>query len=483
MTTHSRDESMIREFQDHDAVGLAALVASGETTPQELLESAIAQVERTNEDINAVVTEMYDEAARFIEEDLGDDGPLRGVPYLLKDLRADYAGVPTTAGSRFFVDNVPNRDSELVRRIKAAGLVVFGKTNTPEFGGNVSTEPVLFGATRNPWNTEQIAGGSSGGAAAAVAVGMVPAAHASDGGGSIRIPAACCGVFGLKPTRGRNPAGPVFGEAWNGLSMEHAITRTVRDSAAVLDATSGPGVGDPYWAPPPERPYLDEVSREPGILKIAFSVTAKSGVAVDPQYVIAVEQTAAWLEGLGHQVEETEAEYDGIALGNAVKTIIGGNMMAAVRAHAIRVGREPGEEDLEQVIQQRVALGDSLTATDYATAVQTMHGVGRIVGEFMTEWDAVMTPTVARPPLGIGDLNTNTNDVDTFLKNLYGFIPFTAVFNATGQPAMSVPLHQDADGLPIGIQFAGRFGDEATLFRLAGQLEREHPWSARRPTI
>ncbi len=408
---------------------------------------------------------------------------MRGVPYLLKDLRADYAGVPTTAGSRFFVDNVPDHDSELVRRIKAAGLVVFGKTNTPEFGGNVSTEPVLFGPTRNPWNPERIAGGSSGGSAAAVAIGMVPAAHASDGGGSIRIPAACCGVFGLKPTRGRNPAGPVYGEAWNGLSMEHAITRTVRDSAAILDATSGPDVGDPYWAPPPERPYLDEVDREPGILKIAYSVTARSGVPVDPQYVAAVEQTAAWLEGLGHQVEETEAEYDGVELGSAITTIIGGNMMAAVRKHAVRVGRDPGEEEIERVIQRRVALGDSLTATDYAAAVQTMHGVGRIIGNFMTEWDVTMTPTVARPPLGIGDLNTDTTDVDTFLKNLYGFIPFTAVFNATGQPAMSVPLQHDADGLPIGIQFAGRFGDEATLFRLAGQLEREHPWSARRPSI
>ena len=310
---------------------------------------------------------------------------MRGVPYLLKDLRADYAGVPTTAGSRFFVDNVPDHDSELVRRIKAAGLVVFGKTNTPEFGGNVSTEPVLFGPTRNPWNPERIAGGSSGGSAAAVAIGMVPAAHASDGGGSIRIPAACCGVFGLKPTRGRNPAGPVYGEAWNGLSMEHAITRTVRDSAAILDATSGPDVGDPYWAPPPERPYLDEVDREPGILKIAYSVTARSGVPVDPQYVAAVEQTAAWLEGLGHQVEETEAEYDGVELGSAITTIIGGNMMAAVRKHAVRVGRDPGEEEIERVIQRRVALGDSLTATDYAAAVQTMHGVGRIIGNFMTE--------------------------------------------------------------------------------------------------
>ena len=474
---------MIGEFRDHDAVGLAGLVASGETNPEELLEAAIAEVERLNGGINAVVTKMYDEASRFIDQDLRADGSLRGVPYLLKDLRADYAGFATTAGSKFFVDNVPTRDSELVSRIKAGGLVIFGKTNTPEFGGNVSTEPVLFGPTRNPWNPEKIAGGSSGGAAAAVAAGMAPAAHASDGGGSIRIPASCCGLFGLKPTRGRNPAGPVFGEAWNGLSMEHAVTRTVRDSAAILDVTSGPGIGDPYWAPPPDGPFVDEVGRDPGPLRIAYSVTAKSGVPVEPQYVAAIERTAAWLEDLGHHVEEREAEYDGVALGEAIKTIIGGNMMAAIRAHSAKVGREPGPTDLERVIQRRVALGDSLTATDYAAAVQTMHGVGRTIGEFMTEWDVIMTPTVARPPLNIGVLNTNTDDVDTFLRNLYGFIPFTAVFNATGQPAASVPLHQDADGLPIGIQFAGRFGDEATLFRLASQLEQAHPWAERLPTV
>jgi Asp-tRNA(Asn)/Glu-tRNA(Gln) amidotransferase A subunit family amidase len=443
------------EYTGYDAVGLAELIRNGDITPMELLDVAIAAVERTNSEINAVVVEMYDEARRFIAQDLGEDGPLRGVPYLLKDLRADYAGVPTTAGSRFFVDNVPSHDSELVSRLKTAGLVVFGKANTPEFGGNVSTEPVLFGATRNPWATDRIAGGSSGGSAAAVAAGMVPAAHASDGGGSIRIPSSCCGVFGLKPTRGRNPAGPVFGEAWNGLSMEHAITHTVRDNAAILDATAGPSIGDPYWAPPNDQPYLSEVSRDPAPLRVAFTTTAKSGVPVDPQYVDAVHATAAWLEELGHDVEE--------------------------RAHARRVGREPGPEDLEQAIQRRIALGDQHTATEYATAVQTMHRAGRVIGEFMADWDVLMSPTVARPPLGIGDLDTNTDDVQTFLANLYGFIPFTAVFNATGQPAMSVPLHQDADGLPIGVQFAARFGDETTLYRLAGQLERAHPWAGRRP--
>lgn len=473
----------MKEFSTYDVAGLAELVATRQASPEELLDAAIEAVEQTNGSINAVVTRMYDEAARFIAEDLPESAPLRGVPFLLKDLRAEYGGVATTSGSRFFTDYVPDHDSELVSRYKRAGLVIFGKTNTPEFGGNVSTEPVLFGPTRNPWDLNRIAGGSSGGSAAAVAGRMVPAAHASDGGGSIRIPASCCGVFGLKPTRGRNPAGPDFGEAWNGLSMEHAITRTVRDSAALLDITAGPDIGDPYWAPPQERPFVDEVGTEPGALRVAFSVTAKSGVPVHPDCLEAVERSAALLEELGHSVVEAEPDYDGAELGEAIRTIIGGNMMAAVRAHSHRKGREPGPDDLERVIRRRVALGDAATATEYVLAVQTMHRVGRTVGRFLNDFDVIMTPTVAQPPLRIGQLNTNTEDVQTFLDHLYGFIPFTAVFNATGQPAMSVPLHWNEEGLPIGVQFAAAFGGEATLFRLAGQLERSRPWAHRVPPI
>jgi len=472
---------MREDFDSYDLVGLARLVADDEVTPGELLDAAIDNVERRNEPINAVVTRMYEEAGRFIAEDLPNKAPFRGVPFLLKDLRAQYGGVPTTSGSRFFTDYIPDHDSELVKRYKQAGLVIFGKTNTPEFGGNVSTEPVLFGATRNPWNLDRIAGGSSGGSAAAVAGRIVPAAHASDGGGSIRIPASCCGVFGLKPTRGRNPAGPDFGEAWNGLSVEHAVTRTVRDSAALLDATAGPDVGDPYWAPPQKRPYVEEVTTEPHPLRIAFSITAKSGVPVHPDCITAVEATAALLEDLGHEVVQSEPEYSGTALGEAIRLIIGGNMMAAIREHSKRKGRDPGPNDLERVIRRRVELGDAATATEYALAVQTMHRVGRVVGAFMENVDVFMTPTVARPPLIIGQLNTNTEDVQTFLDNLYGFIPFTAVFNATGQPAMSVPLHWNEEGLPIGVQFAAAFGGEALLFQLAGQLERARPWAQRLP--
>lgn len=470
----------IDEYQSQDAMGLAELVRTGEVTPADLLDVAIRCVETIDPGVNAVVVDMRDEARRHLAQDLPDAAPFRGVPYLLKDLRADYAGVATTAGSRFFVDNIPERDSELVVRLKAAGFVIFGKTNTPEFGGNVSTEPVLFGPTRNPWDRTRIAGGSSGGAAAAVAARMVPAAHASDGGGSIRIPAACCGVFGFKPTRGRNPAGPFLGEAWNGLSVEHAITRTVRDSAAILDATAGPGAGDPYWAPPPRGAYLAEAERDPAPLRVAMSVAAPSGVPVDPACVDGVMATASLLEELGHQVVEAAPVYDGTALGNAVRTIIGANMMAAIRLHSARVGRQPGPGDIESVMTRRVALGDEVTGTDYALAVQTMHRAGRVLGEFMGAFDLFLTPTVARPPLPLGVLNTNTEDVDTFLRNLYGFIPFTALFNATGQPAMSVPLFWH-DGLPVGVQFAARFGDEGTLFAIAGQLERARPWNQRTP--
>lgn len=473
----------LAEYAEHDAVGLAELVANGSLSPLEVLDVANRAVSASNSWVNAVVTDMTDEAERFIKNDLPEEGPLRGVPFLLKDLRAAYRGVATTSGSRFFRDRVPSYDSELVRRYKKAGLVIFGKTNTPEFGGNVSTEPILFGPTRNPWDREHIAGGSSGGSAAAVMAQMVPAAHASDGGGSIRIPASCCGAFGLKPSRGRNPAGPVAGEAWSGMSVEHAITRSVRDSAAILDASSGPDVGDPYWAPPRARPYIEEVTTHPGRLRIAFSKTAKSGVEVHKDCLRAIEESAVLLEDLGHSVEEAEPEYDGSALGDAMRTIIGANMKAAIDERAREVGRDPGEGDIERVIRMRANRGDEVTGTDYAASLQTMHLVGRVFGRFMSAYDVFMTPTTARPPLRIGELDTDTEDVDTFLQTLYSFIPFTAVFNGTGQPAMSVPLSQSGTGLPIGVQFAARYGDEATLFRLAGQLESARPWFDRVPNF
>ena len=474
---------LIEEYRSRDALGLAELVRDGEASPEELLEVALAERDRVNPVVNAVCADMEPEAREQLRQGLPEQAPFRGVPFLLKDLRAQYAGVPTTAGSRFFADAVAPHDSELVRRQKRAGLVIFGKTSSPEFGCNVSTEPVLFGPTRNPWDTSRIAGGSSGGASAAVASGIVPAAHASDGGGSIRIPASCCGLFGLKPTRGRNPAGPDFGEAWSGLSMEHAITRSVRDSAALLDATAGPDVGDPYWAPPQSRPYLDEVTTDPGRIRIAFSAVAPSGAPVDPDCIAALESAVRLCEELGHQVEEAVPDYDGTALGDAVRLIIGANVKAAIDERAAAIGREPGPEDLERVIVHRAALGDRATATQYASALRTMHHVGRRVGGFFEQYDVLLSPTLAKPPQLLGVFDTNTDDVQAFLGALWGFIPFTALANATGQPAMSVPLHWNDEGLPIGVHALGRFGDEATLFRLAGQLERARPWAHLRAPI
>jgi amidase len=469
------------ELAPYDALGLSELIAKKELQPAEVLEAFIERCERLNPAINAVVTKMYEEARRFVASEMPLVGPFRGVPFLLKDFKALYKGVPTTNGSRFFADDVASEDSDMVVRHKQAGFVIFGKTNTPELASNVSTEPVLFGPTLNPWNRERIAGGSSGGAAAAVAAGIVPLAHATDGGGSIRIPASCCGVFGFKPTRGRNPAGPNYQNAL--LNAEHGISRTVRDSAALLDATAGARIGDPFWAPPQTGPYQDEVATEPGPLKIAFSAVARSGAPVDPVCVRALEDAAHLCEELGHHVEEAALAYDGPGLGAAVRSIIGASAMASIRERSEALGRPPGPGDLELVIKDRVKLGDQATATDYALAFDTVHRTARQVGAFFDRYDVFITPTVAKPPPLLGTFDTNTTDVQAWLDQLWGFIPFTAVFNATGQPAMSVPLFWSDDGLPIGVQFAARFGGEAGLFRLAGQLERARPWAHRWPDL
>ena len=473
--------SLNEEFGSYDALGLAELVRNGMASPQELLEAAIARVDSTNREINAVVSKMYDEAHRYLSSDLPEGGTFRGVPFLLKDFAATYRGFPTTNGSRFFKNDVATEDSDLVVRYKSAGLVIFGKTNVPELASNVSAEPVLFGPTRNPWDHSRIAGGSSGGSAAAVAAGMVPLAHATDGGGSIRIPASCCGLFGLKPTRGRNPAGPSYRGAF--LGVEHCVSRTVRDSAALLDATAGARTGDTYWAPPPERSYVEEAMTAPGRLRIAFSAVARSGAPVHPSCVRALEDAIGLCEELGHDVEEAPLEYPGDALGDAVRLLIGASAMAWIRDRAETVGRDPGPDDLELVIADRVRLGDLATATEYHRALETVARVSRQIGEFFRQYDIFATPTVAKPPPPLGTFDTNTTDVQRWLHELWSFIPFTAVFNATGQPAMSLPLSWSEEGLPVGVQFAGRFGDEATLFRLAGQLEQARPWAHLRPGL
>ena len=468
------------EYESYDGLGLAELVSSNEVSPEQLLDAAIARVERHNPALNAVVHKMYDEARAAIADGL-PGGPFTGVPYMLKDLGAFARGVPTTGGSRLFADFIPDHDTHLTERSRAAGLVIMAKTNTPEMGISPACEPVLHGPSRNPWNPAHSSGGSSGGAAVAVAAGMVPMAHGSDGGGSIRIPAANCGLFGLKPTRARNPAGPDVGEGWSGLSTAHALTRSVRDSAALLDATSGPAPGDPYWAPPPLRPFLAEVGAEPGRLRIALSTAAANGVPVHRECVTAAEDAARLCEGLGHVVEEAAPGFDMALAIRAMRTIWAANLWVGVETRYRALGREPDGEGLETVTWHLAREGRDQSAADYARAIPVIHGIGRACGDFFTDYDLLLTPTLAQPPWPLGTIDMMSEDLEAYFVALYAHMPFTAQVNASGQPAVSLPLHWSEDGLPVGVQFVGRFGDEATLLRLSSQLEQARPWADRRP--
>jgi amidase len=465
-----------------DAIAQAELVRKKEIEPLELVEAAIERIERLNPLLNAVVTPMYDqaqEAARRLPE-----GPFTGVPFLLKDLAAEYAGVRLTEGSRFLADNVSTHDQELVARHKRAGLVILGKTNAPEFGILPTTEPALFGATRNPWDTGRSTGGSSGGSAAAVASGMVPLAHANDGGGSIRIPASCCGLFGLKPTRGRNPLGPEYGDIMGGLVCEHAVTRSVRDSAALLDATSGPALGDPYWAPLPARPFLHEVGADPGHLRIGFSTSAVTGVPVDPDCVRAVEEAARLCAELGHEVVEvTPSNLDGDEISAAFIDVWTAGQAWAMQHWSRRTARPVTAESFEPLTWAMYEMGLGRTSADYLSALEQLQRISRRVAAYFVDLDVWLTPTLAEPPLPLGSFDSPPDNPMFGLLRAAAFVPFTPIANITGQPAMSVPLHWNDAGLPIGTHFIGRFGDEAMLFRLAAQLEQARPWDARHPGV
>ena len=472
----------VPEFERYDGLGLAALVRDRQVSAAEVLEAAIDRIDGRDRALNAVILRTFDDARRRVERGL-PDGPFTGVPFLLKDITVQMEGTVTANGSRLFADAVADHDSEIVARYRRAGLVIVGKTNTPELGLATTTEPRLFGPTRNPWSASHSAGGSSGGAAAAVAAGMVPTAHATDGGGSIRIPASCCGLFGLKPTRARTPAGPMVGEGWSGASIGHAITRTVRDSAALLDAVAGSDVGDPYWAPPPARPFLSEVGAEPRQLRIALCTTPWNGMTVDARCREAAQSAAKLCEALGHTVEDARPEIDVAALGQAQRVIIAGNVRNALETRATALGRALEPEDVEKATWRTAQYGREATAADYARSVQVVHRAGRAVGRFFQHWDILLTPTMCNPPHELGAIDTMTDDVDTFQQALLSTIAFTSLFNASGNPAMSVPLHWTPDGLPVGVQFVAPFGDESTLFRLAAQLESTHPWADRRPPV
>jgi amidase len=470
----------LRELDWLDATALADLVRRGEVTPLELVDAAIDRIERVNPRLNAVVTPMYEIARQVAQSDL-PDGIFKGVPFLLKDLQAAYAGVKMTCGSRYMKDFVPDHDSELVVRHKRAGLIVVGKTNTPEFGILPTTEPELHGRTRNPWGVTRTPGGSSGGSAAAVAAGMVPMAHAGDGGGSIRIPASCCGLFGLKPTRARNPLGPSFGDLFSGLIVEHALTRSVRDSAALLDATSGPAPGDPYYAPPVTRPFREEVGADPGRLRIGFTTIPPTGSPVEPDCIAAVDDAAKLCADLGHEVEETKFTINGEMLSQAFLTLWSAGNAWMLHSLSYAVGRKATPEELEPLTQVLAEIGGRRSAPEYLTAVQIIQVISRRVAAMFEKYDVLLTPTLGEAPVPLGSFDPTPEDAMQGMKRAAQFVPFTPIFNATGQPAMSVPLYWNEAGLPIGAHFAGRFGDEATLFRLAGQLEAAKPWAAQRP--
>jgi amidase len=470
------------DYEQYDALGLADLVRQRQVTPLELLEAAIERVEARNPAVNAVVLKLYDLARRTIASSL-PDGPFAGVPYLMKDLTASIAGVPMTRGSRFFADTPPaTADSEHVTRLKRAGLVIFGRTSTCEMGLSLTCEPQLYGPTRNPWDRTRISGGSSGGAAAAVGARILPMAHASDGFGSIRAPAACCGVVGLKPTRARNTFSPFAGEGLGGLSTEHAVTLTVRDCAALLDATAGLGPGDPYAAPPPARPYLQEVGAAPGALRIARTAKAPNGASVEAESLKALSEAAKLCADLGHHVEQADPHVDGPAIIPTFLTLATANTAVNLATHPT-AGRSAREDEVERVTWLTGQRGLAVTAADYVRATQTAHRLGRQMAAFHQRYDVLLTPGLATMPVKLGWIDMMLDDFDEYWRRVFAFSPFTVWFNITGQPAMVLPLGRSADGRPVAVQLVGRFGDEATLFRLAAQLEQARPWFTRKPPL
>lgn len=491
------------EYGRYDAMGLAELVKRGHVSPAELCEEAIERIDRVNPQLNAVVTRMNDQGHKEASEPL-PDGPFIGVLLLIKDLQFAYAGVRMTSGCKALMDYIPDQDCEMVARIRKTGAVVIGKTNTPEFGLLGVTEPELFGPCRNPWNTDHTPGGSSGGSAAAVAARMVPMASGGDGGGSIRIPSAYCGLFGLKPSRGRNPTGPDRGNVWQGAVQNHVITRSVRDSAAMLDATQGADTGAPYEIRPPERSYLEEVLKNPGRLKIAFNTNSPIGTPVHSECVKAVENAAHLLEEMGHHPEEASPEIDGLGLAKSYLAMYFGEVAADLNELDSILRRKAGPKDVEPLTYTLGLLGQSFSSGYLVEALRRWDHAARKMGQFFKKYDLYMTPTTAHPPAKIGELkpqpleillintvNTlklgwllkNSRIVDNLAEKSLERTPFTQLANLCGLPAISVPLYWTTEGLPLGIQFIGPFGNEDVLFRLAGQLEKARPWFDRKPKV
>jgi len=472
-----------KEYDNYDGLGLAELVRKGEVSAAELTEEAISRVEAHNPALNAVVHNAYDSARATAKNDL-PDGPFKGVPFLIKDLGIKVKGMPRTDGTWFIKDDPDTEDSRLTKRYRESGVVFLGKTNTPEFGITGTTESARLKPCRNPWNTDHISGGSSGGAASSVAAGIVPLAHASDGLGSIRIPAACCGLVGMKITRDRNPQGPHDGDRVIGFSVDHVVSRTVRDSAAMLDATAHHDPDSPYPAPPKPESYLKEVSTPPGALRIGFYTETPSGNPVDPHIRAAVEDVAKQLESLGHKVEERGLGINYRHLYAAQRAVSGSNFAAAMHERIKRMGRQPEEHELEPLTWRNwKGSEERLTAVDVGRGWRTLREMNRQILANWLEVDVMLSPVLGTSVPKIGYCDPVNQDPRTTDEHQAKTFPFTPPYNFTGQPSLSLPLAWDDQGLPIGMMFTGRYGDEATLYRLAGQLEEARPWKNKRPPV
>lgn len=474
----------LNEYAAADATGLAELVRSRQVSPAELADLARRAIDAVNPQINAIVASIDDWEARLAAAP--KDGPFSGVPFLIKDLVLHTKGAPCDMGSRLIKGRfVSPHDTDLAARFWRAGLVLLGRTNTPEMGFNSSTEPVLYGPTRNPWDPSRSSGGSSGGSAAAVAAGIVPVAHANDGGGSIRIPAANCGLVGLKPTRGRTPVGPEFGEPLHGMGIEFAVTRTVRDAAALLDAVEGPAPGDRFVIPRPARPYLAEVGALTGKLRVGVTTTGVSPATVDPAVRAVLDRTAKLLESMGHHVDEAAPSFDPTLFHTANFTYWCGFLAGGVAGASQMLGVTPTNENLEAATWACYQQGTRFSMLDVEMADTLANMVCRSVAPFFEQYDILLSPVLPAPPIPLGVLDQNDPSRDA--RGWYDFVfqhaPYTALSNLTGQPAISLPLGESPDGLPIGMQLTTRYGGEDLLFRLSAALEQAAPWSNRRPRI
>ncbi len=471
----------VEEYSEHDATGLAQLIRARQVTAAEVQRAAREAILRVDDRLNAIVGEPFEQPLAYRE-----DGPFAGVPFVVKDLVCHAAGVPQRAGTRMTGDGIRlDYDTSLMARFRAAGLATMAITTTPEFGFNANTEALAYGSTHNPWDLSRSPGGSSGGTAALVAAGAVPLGHGNDGGGSIRIPASCCGLVGLKPTRGRTSLGPDYSEAVSGFAIEFALTRTLRDCASLLDAVAGPAPGDRYYIREPERPWSHELGASPGRLRIACTTHAWSGVPVDNECQAAVQKVAGELQNLGHEVEEASPSFDSEAFHLANVRIWCEFLAEGISALSGALSVQPSRDNLEATTFACYEYGRQLTALQWAEAGAIVNQVSRSVGDFFTRYDLLLTPTMATPPSPLGVLNANdpSLDADAWTRKIFTVCPFTGLFNATGQPALSLPLFTSSDGLPVGVQLIGRMCEEAVLFRVGSQLDKALPWAARRPSV